>query len=777
MGGSSEPAREIRHYFLGFRLVLCQGGLDMIRALSYGERRFWFGSVSSNTTVFVNNRRLFGGSDSEGGVRGNIEFCFGGPSQGMSDYEAYHMNFSRSFRSPIGSELSEVIYENGRKRGDHTYLASRAAAGGMSVNDYLRSIGGLPAPHYRGVVSLLFRRFEFSMNNPNLRPVSVRGVRNPITLTPNHAVIELAGRYNSNPAHIIYDVLTNDEWGLGIPATKINGESFRQAAQTLYNEGFGLSYIWTQEGTADTFIKTILDTIDAVRYRDPVTDQIVLYLVRSDYEVSELFNIDYTNVREIVSFERTSLTQLVNEVTVEYTSPELDKPTKVTIQNLAAINSMGRVIRQVQSYPGIHYAPLAARVAERDLAASSFPYARIELVINKTGSHLRKGMPFRFNWSSDSLTATDVVFRITDIDFGDDQSGSIRIIAVEDKFTLPEASYIQPGESEWDDIYDDEGDIALGTLIEVPYYILIRVFGEDFNTLLSDGRAYVGALAARNSGLWAGYEMYQVQSLTQLTFRARGNFCAWLNIQQAIGLVESSGGTVTVNYTSYDFLDAIQPGMLAYMNNEFFRIQFISTETQQVVLVRAVLDTIPQTHSANSTLMVLSAPAAVDSVTQYMEGQTAQYKLVPTSSDITEVDPDEFTTRTVGVTGRQYRPYPPGNVRINTAYYPSEIDGPMTVTWAHRDRTLQTGDTPIGWTAGNVSATPEDGVTYTVSLFDGLTLVREYTGITDTTWTYPNADVVTDGELATITVEVMSVRDGVECLYHYRHTVNRTNIS
>jgi hypothetical protein len=102
----------------------------------------------------------------------------------------------------------------------------------------------------------------------------------------------------------------------------------------------------------------------------------------------------------------------------------------------------------------------------------------------------------------------------------------------------------------------------------------------------------------------------------------------------------------------------------------------------------------------------------------------------------------------------------------------------MVIEWTHRDRTIQTGETPIGWTAGSV--TLEEGVTYTIGLYTDATLttlIREYTEITDDTWTYPNEDVIADGSLETLTVVVKSVRDDLECLYPWVHTVNRTTIS
>jgi hypothetical protein len=88
---------------------------------------------------------------------------------------------------------------------------------------------------------------------------------------------------DANPAHIIYECLTNTDWGMGSPSTAIDVDSFEDAAQTLYVENFGLSMIWTRQASIEKFVQEVLDHIQAVLFVDPATGLLTLSLIRGDY--------------------------------------------------------------------------------------------------------------------------------------------------------------------------------------------------------------------------------------------------------------------------------------------------------------------------------------------------------------------------------------------------------------------------------------------------------------------------------------------------------------
>lgn len=122
----------------------------------------------------------------------------------------------------------------------------------------------------------------------------------------------------------------------------------------------------------------------------------------------------------------------------------------------------------------------------------------------------------------------------------------------------------------------------------------------------------------------------------------------------------------------------------------------------------------------------------------------------------------------VEIVGRQGKPFPPANVHINgeLAFGVADVAGPMTVTWAHRDRLLL-ADTVIGHEEGNVG--PEAGTTYNLRVLDEAdTVLEEQTGITGTEWFHSGAELAGD-----IKIELESERDTFPSFQKYVFQVAR----
>ena len=76
-----------------------------------------------------------------------------------------------------------------------------------------------------------------------------------------------------NPAHVIRECLTNTIWGIGVSESNIDDESFRNAADTLYDENMGMSIKWTDSTSIQEFVDNIKEHINAQLYLDRVTNK------------------------------------------------------------------------------------------------------------------------------------------------------------------------------------------------------------------------------------------------------------------------------------------------------------------------------------------------------------------------------------------------------------------------------------------------------------------------------------------------------------------------
>lgn len=729
-------------YRLGFHLVLCQGGADAIIKIRYEDRVAWSGNVTSNQSVTINQPNLFGGDKKQGGLQGTVEFLFGGETQPVSSYLAYHSN-----KTVIPAYLNQFNFIGG--------VDGWSAASGGTNSDIVTN-GGIPVPAYRGVVSLLFKKFMYGAMNPYLKPFRVTVRRIPKTLGTTNATITLDGRQHANPAHMIYDILTNKQWGQGLEDGDINVASFTTAAATLASEGFGLSMLWKQESTADDFINLILSHISATLFPDPSTGQYTLKLMRNDYDINSLTELNESSILALRSYQRASTNDLTNELTVEYYEPENEQEAKITVQNLATLRSVGKIVRRVIQYPGIRNAALAARVAQRDLLAFSTPLAKLSLETNLSAWNLRPGDVFKFSWSK--LGITSVVFRILEIEYGGLRDNKIVITAVEDIFAVPTASYIGAQAVVSQTVANNLSDLTTYKIFDAPHYSLIQYFGEDYNANLSDNRNFVSVIAPRSNGLWTDFKLHELVSGSYVE-RDAGSFAPFVSITSSMTELQTS-----VGYTGYFDLELVTPPVLGVIDNEWVSVDGINTTTKTLTLKRGVLDSIPATHAGNALLYIYGENFLLDEDTERFAGETVTYKFQPrTGSE--ELPLANATARGYTVNGRQQRPYPPGNVRLNGSYYPASLVGSITVTWAHRDRTLQTAS-PVSWTNGNIG--PEAGVTYTVTYYQGAsaTQVHQATGITNTSYVTSPGVLGANSDLR---VEVKSTRSGVDNFQTFAH--------
>lgn len=754
--GSSKKTKVGYKYLLGWHSVLCQGGLDAILKIKYADRVAWEGAVSTNQNVYINKPKLLGGDKREGGWVGNVDFMFGGGDQPVNPYLAFHSN-----RSIIPGYFS--AYED---LGGATGWAAYLTANSLTPNEDIVANGGVPVPAYRGVQSLLFKHFEFASMNPYMKNMSVTVRRIPQTLGATNATIVIDGRHNANPAHIVYDVLTNSMWGLGFGIDSIDVTSFTEAAAALHAEGFGLSLAWVDEGTAEEFVNLIIAHIGGTLYPAPDSGKYTLKLYRDDEDPEDAMLLDPSNVVAVRSFQRAASTDLVNEITLEYHDPSQDKAAKVTVQNPAAIRSVGRVIRKVIKYPGIRNADLAARVALRELREVSTPLAKMTLETNLQTWNLRPGSLFRFSWPK--LKVAAMVFRVIDIEFPDVRGGRILINAIEDIFSLPSASYLVNVPPVWSPVANDLVDITAYKIFEMPYFFVIQNFGEDYASYLADNRNFTGVIAARKNGLWTGYEVQENIGGGTYEFRLSGSFCAWVMAANALTRFPTDN---TISYEAFYDDETVEVGYVGVIDDEWVQVTAIDTVAKTVTVERAVLDTVPVEHAIGARLWLFEFDAAADYDRQRLSGETVTYKLLPETGD--EILPiGSATARSHTLVGRQERPYPPGNVKLNGEYFPATVTDDITITLAHRDRTLQTVD-PIAWNSASISL--ESGAAYTVQYYrttDNVLLYQQ-TGITAATFTHGETEL---GQEANLRVELFAVKSAANSFQKLVHSFTRISI-
>lgn len=293
-----------------------------------------------------------------------------------------------------------------------------------------------------------------------------------------------------NGACIIYECLTNREWGRGLDRTALDTESFTASAVTLFEEGFGLCMRWTREDTIDSFIQQVVNTIGASLYQDRVTGKLVLKLVRNDYVFNELplFDVE-SGLLEISESTVASPSDAVNEVIVTYRDPISDTDKKARAQNLATLQASGGVINSAsRDYAGIPTADLALRIAKRDLRSSSVALRRFSITLDRRGWNVYVGDVIRIRDLVRSIP--DMAVRVGAFEEGSLTDGRIKLTVVQDVFGMPSTAFTATQTSGWTPP-NSTPCIGRSELIEIPYALVAKYSSAaDFNAIVPESSRF-----------------------------------------------------------------------------------------------------------------------------------------------------------------------------------------------------------------------------------------------------------------------------------------------
>lgn len=549
-----------------------------------------------------------------------------------------------------------------------------------------------------------------------------------------------------NAAHIIRESLTNPEWGMGQPEADM-GDSFTTCADQLYSEGFGLSFVWDRQQPIESFIDEVRRHIDAALYIEPTTGKYEMKLIRDDYDVEDLEVFDESNIDEVLDYTRRQPDELVNSVTVKYEDNGTDRPATVEVQDIAQILMQGAVVPTTVSYPGVGNAKLASRIAARELKGLSSPLISCKIKVSGTsGRALRIGQPIVFSWPDYGVES--VVMRVAGLSHGDGVRNGTTVAIVQDVYALPSINYTTIVSGEWTDVSAAPTPVAHQIAFETPYYSLVRELGESaVAALLVDDPdvGLVSAAALRPTGAinfihatdaGDGYEELAVPGL----------FSPCCTIDADIDRSDT-----TIDITPEDGFSTLVAGDYGSLGDEIIEVVSITDTTMTVN--RGMLDTTPTEHLAGARFFAWSRGSSSDS-NEFTAGEEPAVKLLPVTGRGT-LAIGAATPMTITMAARAVRPYAPGNVEVNGDPAPSNVVAEVLLTWAHRDRTLQTGSTLVTQTDGDIG--PEAGVTYNVHIYDNDTdeLLEAASGISGTSYA---VDPVSLSESSNIRVELWSTR-------------------
>jgi len=700
-------------YYLGIQLALCRGPvdgpLDQLINIRNDDSYVWGPSgpnaeaavqpSGTGTPFLIDVAEFFGEKDApgQGGLRINCEVYSGSQTQSVDAYLA-------GFQSPL--------------------------------------------PAYRGL-SYIIMKGGWIGNSPNLRNFEFEYQRIPdgLNLAGTQPGDELINGNSANPMNVVYEVLTNAEWGLNIAPIAIDAVGFRAAAATLATEGNGFAFVWDRVQQLSDFIRQIEEQVDGVLVQEPLTGIFGFTLIRDDYTPGTLPLLDESNIIEVQKFSRPSWNSTSNIVSVQFADARKAFKTSYAVaQDSANIDIVGSVSLSNQNFPGVNNASLANSLAWRELRLLSYPIGSGRLIVNRTEYDLKPGDVREWSW--DRLGLVRLPIRITKINRGNLLKGQIAIDFSEDIFAAFAGTFADPPDTDWTPPDTSALPALFERLFELPY-VLTNLLLSGVNTV----GVQIGTMVVRSGTQEIGYNRFVevadfptipgdptsgsvISPASTSGTTPFGLLVGALDRGQANGFQDAVGFNLD-NAVDLNRLTDIDAGQLEALNNGCMiddEIILFSDVTDNgggswtiFNLIRGALDTLPAEHADNSQVWFFTYGTGL--ANEQPEGDTSQ-NWKSRHQLFTTFDTFNFAStivQSITSEGRAGKAYPPRDIEVNPAapgggYFPvdagspsgAELVGSLALTWAGSDKFTQARAT--AWDDPHV--TQEGGTAFRVRIIE-----------------------------------------------------------
>lgn len=665
--------------------------------------------TSNPVEIQINAESLFGGEEREGGIAGAIDFYRGTLTQTSNSY----------LENAVGAASGDAL--------------TPAEALAYVLSGRVPPVTHVPVslPGYRGLCYAVLRQLYVGTSN------YLKKMGYVVARYPNQLALT-GGKENinddANPAAVLYEILTNNRWGLALSSGQIDTASFLAAGNLLAAEDFGISMLFDSAASARDIMGEIQRHIDGVIYTDPATGLVKLNLIRASYGVADPLRLDVNNLTS-VRIARPAWPDTKNVVKIRYVDRAANYTDRIAQeQDLANVQIRGGDVSEEEyDFRGVSRGEIAQEIAARELKTLSYPLAVLEMEANRAAWPIRPGDVVRVTW--EPLGISDMACRVTRISTGDLIEGTIKIDAVEDIFGVQQTAY-SPGATGWVDPIATPAGLGAVALVETPYALVVGPSRTVLTLGAQVNQAQLGYQVWSDPAGGTAYVLTsEVKELTpaSLLYKELGF------TDTSIIVTAAAGMALITAATNAEFAAGKN---LVLVENELVAWQFITENTNGSWTlsgcVRGVADTTPTFHGIGSVVWFLTEGRGLTSESAYESDVTVAAKLLAFTALgiqlIGDVSATSLTTRS-----RAQRPYVPTDIKINALAYPYIVAaGDIAVTWEHRNRLSE-------WSyanAGNV-VTPEAGTTYNLRFYGNSdNLLKTYSGLTgeSQTWTTEVAD-------------------------------------
>lgn len=785
MGRKKKKTKVGYKYYFSLLSALGRGAVNEVVAISADDKTVFAGyanELAGNKSIYINKPNLFGGTDvgGEGGIKGVLEIAMGEADQTPSNrVKAFLGGVVPGFRGIVTTYFDGLICAYSTSPKPWKYRVRRTTKGwsngeiwypekctvilqdtsiqDINLNDEIQSRLSEYPTILKPFRTASMTDVEWkAIWQKYLDQVAEReAIKQKITneLTDNIKTI-----HAMNPAHILVECATNKEWGRGLDLNEdLDLASFKECADKLYKEKFGLCFRYNRQDGLDTFIQQVLDHIGATQYVDLETGKIKMKLIRDDYKLDDLPLFNYDNgILAIQDDDSSASDNVANYIMVKWHNPVTNTEKTAHAKNIGAIQAVGLISNTIE-YKAIPTFELATRVAQRQLESGIAGLKRFTILFDRRGERLTPAACFRI--SLPDRDVKDMVMRVGSIT--EREEGIIEVVAIQDVFGLADTVYSSGNQTEINIIQDNRAHpVEHYALFEAPFITISQLS----NNKIDDAAGYFMLVSDKPTSMSINYLLNTATNDTDFVSRGSGDWTPSATLVNDIAKT-----TLTFDVTFNSPLTDVEIGSAAILNDEIVRVDAIDELKGLVTIARGCADTLPQSHAAESILWFYDKLFDSDSI-EYIANETIYIQQLTQTNNAT-LDSHLAPIRTLKFNSRQARPYAPANLLVNNKMTNTIIldDNPVVLSWSHRNKEIQR-DNLIAYNEGDVAK--PDTVEYHIDYYLNKQIAK--TAITE-----ENSYTLEIGETESfdeIRVYAYDVKSELESLQQYVLTITAQNL-
>ena len=418
----------------------------------------------------------------------------------------------------------------------------------------------------------------------------------------------------------------------------------------------------------------------------------------------------------------------------------------------------GQRVSASLNYPQIPTATVASVVAQTELRQLSFPLLKVTLEVNRDGLTLTPGTPFILNRPSRNII--NQVMRVGKWEEDDLLKSTIKIDAIQDIYGLAGVVYATTTPSYWVPPSLEAENVVNSREDQMPYMLAVSdqsyqssnpiVFGYDVYYYAPRGIPWLFVEDPTKStldfSLLMGFGTDYLEEEINQTFSDRATLTT--AIDQTDNSLTLTGTVLTTSPNG----DQALGSTLILLGDELISYGLATDNTDGTFTLtgveRGLLDTVPDSHAVGAEIWLDAFADGVRPETSFLVDDTINVKYI-TRALHGKLAEGSASAHELTFTNRTARPYPVGDIEVNSGTYDSTFaSGPAVLTWAERNKHTQVDAIA---TQSAPTVTPEDDTVYTLKIYDrDDILLRTENNLTGTSYTYTEVNELIDNGLTTL---------------------------